>query len=71
MKPVYFAEYEDDILKYSQTLPNFSKWVKHRLRVEKDIGDIESLVNKLIDARMGSSVITVSNNMAENYSQFM
>ena len=65
---VYFTDSDAELLKYSKELPNFSKWVKQKLATERDTGNIEILINKLIDARLGA--VAVTSNDAD-FSQFI
>lgn len=65
---VYFTDDDAELFRYSQGLPNFSRWVKQKLATELDTGNIEALINKLIDARLGAVAVS-SNNV--DFSQFM
>ena len=69
VKNVYFTDDDLDLFNYSNSLPNFSKWVKQRLLMEKDNGNIEALINKLIDAKLGNNTTKTINN--DDFNQFI
>lgn len=65
MKPVYFPLDESELLEYADTLPNFSKWVKERLRQAKELQDkgldpaVIEAIERLIDVKLANKVISV------------
>lgn len=71
VKNVYFNDDDIKLLEYCNALPNFSKWVKQKILIEREIGTIETIIKKIIDERMGGDIGMKNSEIANDFRQFM